>query len=621
MSTQINISKPIQLEVNTTPITSGTVGRVLFQGTGNVLQQSGNLFWDEVNGRVGIGTSTPSQALAIANGNITLTSTGSPSINIGTGGYPKLSLNNRTVIQEEGPSQMSIGRGYTSIVFQLSNSEIARFVGGNLLLNTTTDAGFKLDVNGPARVQGVITGSVSSGSLTLGAAAANQTALPIVGYFTGSGAISTSNYNARSFNTVIGGQSIGLASYYNGNNQSSSSFDSYFLAGGSINITNGTIDLNGFVFGPSITSETNATIKAFSSGLNAASNHYNLYLSGTAKNYLAGALGIGTTTPSYSLDVSGGGRFTNGVVVSAGQRVSLGGSDYGSDAIYSIGGGPLDVKAYYYTRFTKVSTNNTQVIDVQGQANIVGPLLINTTTDAGFRLDVNGTARVRDVGSELIITSPLSAIAPVIFSTKGATGGYRGGYNFRGGFGGNEGNTIFIIDTGNTDATSRAGIGNFAFSDLASAKFSIDNTQSGGRNAAIRLRGNFANTSTEYNGIDFNAHTGTDIGGFIGSQRNTATSGFGADIVVLATRDTAPSTYLEIARFMGRYNSFYVGTDKTLAVPSAKMQVESTTQGFLPPRMDSTQKNAISGPVAGLMIYDTTLNRPCFYNGTSWITL
>lgn len=34
------------LAVGTTPITSGTIGSVLFQGTGNVLQQSANLFYD-----------------------------------------------------------------------------------------------------------------------------------------------------------------------------------------------------------------------------------------------------------------------------------------------------------------------------------------------------------------------------------------------------------------------------------------------------------------------------------------------------------------------------------------------------------------------------------------------
>lgn len=56
-------------------------------------------------------------------------------------------------------------------------------------------------------------------------------------------------------------------------------------------------------------------------------------------------------------------------------------------------------------------------------------------------------------------------------------------------------------------------------------------------------------------------------------------------------------------------------------ISSAIMAVTSTTKGFLPPQMTTAQKNAISSPAAGLMVYDTDLNRPCFYNGTSWITL
>ena len=38
------------ITIGTTAITSGTVGRVLFQGTGNVVSQSANLFWDNTNG-------------------------------------------------------------------------------------------------------------------------------------------------------------------------------------------------------------------------------------------------------------------------------------------------------------------------------------------------------------------------------------------------------------------------------------------------------------------------------------------------------------------------------------------------------------------------------------------
>jgi hypothetical protein len=43
------------LTVGTTAIASGTVGRVLFQGTGNVVQEDSALFWDNTNKRLGVG--------------------------------------------------------------------------------------------------------------------------------------------------------------------------------------------------------------------------------------------------------------------------------------------------------------------------------------------------------------------------------------------------------------------------------------------------------------------------------------------------------------------------------------------------------------------------------------
>jgi hypothetical protein len=55
--------------------------------------------------------------------------------------------------------------------------------------------------------------------------------------------------------------------------------------------------------------------------------------------------------------------------------------------------------------------------------------------------------------------------------------------------------------------------------------------------------------------------------------------------------------------------------------PTALLAIDSTTQGFLKPRMTTAQKNLIASPAAGLEVYDTDLNRPCFFNGTSWITL
>jgi hypothetical protein len=53
---------------------------------------------------------------------------------------------------------------------------------------------------------------------------------------------------------------------------------------------------------------------------------------------------------------------------------------------------------------------------------------------------------------------------------------------------------------------------------------------------------------------------------------------------------------------------------------SAQLQVDSTTKGFLPPRMTTTQVEAIE-PTAGLVIYDTTTNKLQCYDGSSWNNL
>ena len=51
---------------------------------------------------------------------------------------------------------------------------------------------------------------------------------------------------------------------------------------------------------------------------------------------------------------------------------------------------------------------------------------------------------------------------------------------------------------------------------------------------------------------------------------------------------------------------------------SAIFQLNSTTQGFLPPRMTTTQKNAIATPATGLVVFDTTLAKLAVYTGAGW---
>lgn len=50
---------------------------------------------------------------------------------------------------------------------------------------------------------------------------------------------------------------------------------------------------------------------------------------------------------------------------------------------------------------------------------------------------------------------------------------------------------------------------------------------------------------------------------------------------------------------------------------SAMLDIRSTSRGLLPPRMTTTQKNAISSPAAGLQVYDSTTNRAAVYT-SAW---
>jgi len=54
---------------------------------------------------------------------------------------------------------------------------------------------------------------------------------------------------------------------------------------------------------------------------------------------------------------------------------------------------------------------------------------------------------------------------------------------------------------------------------------------------------------------------------------------------------------------------------------SAIIQFDSTTKGMIVPRMTTTQKNAIASPATSLLVFDTTLNKYTFYNGSIWTVL
>jgi hypothetical protein len=79
------------------------------------------------------------------------------------------------------------------------------------------------------------------------------------------------------------------------------------------------------------------------------------------------------------------------------------------------------------------------------------------------------------------------------------------------------------------------------------------------------------------------------------------------------------------AIFISTISLAQVGIGTTSPDASAKLDISSTSQGFLPPRMTYAQRQAISSPAIGLMIYCTNCGpgtgEPQFYNGTVWVNM
>lgn len=92
-------------------------------------------------------------------------------------------------------------------------------------------------------------------------------------------------------------------------------------------------------------------------------------------------------------------------------------------------------------------------------------------------------------------------------------------------------------------------------------------------------------------------------------------------VAVLATA-TANGTALKSVRTAG-LSHHSIGkvliepTDTGSNSDSSILEVNSSTLGSMPlPRMTTTQKNAIVSPATGLFVFDTTTNRPEYFNGS-----
>lgn len=118
------------------------------------------------------------------------------------------------------------------------------------------------------------------------------------------------------------------------------------------------------------------------------------------------------------------------------------------------------------------------------------------------------------------------------------------------------------------------------------------------------------NVSGEIEFFSKDASEADKISGFIKNVAEDAGTKYALTFGAKATgSNAAEAMRIDNAGLVG------IGT----SAPSAPLEVSSTTGGVIMPRMTTTQKNAISSPTNGEMVYDTTDNKFYGYANGSWV--
>lgn len=206
--------------------------------------------------------------------------------------------------------------------------------------------------------------------------------------------------------------------------------------------------------------------------------------------------------------------------------------------------------------------------------------------------------------------------------------------------------SLTLGDSGSSNSQSTS-IGFSSFSQFSSTAIGY-NSNAANTGTAVGHSANSSNTRAIAIG---NSATSSRFGGLaIGYTANVGTSGNYSMALGAGSSVTAGNSILISAKGTTQTNStgetFEVNLNNTTSVfrfgntvdgwlnssggfvfgatsvdSSAALQVDSTTKGFLPPRMTTTEKNAITTPATGLVVYDSTLNKLAVYTGAAWETV
>jgi len=387
---------------------------------------------------------------------------------------------------------------------------------GNVGINTTTDAGYKLDVNGSARFGDL--GNVYYMTLTSGGA---------------DGGI-----------LRVGGASYGYAE-----------LKSYGLTLNGGHSLSGTGGVPQFALTSQVSpsaAQSNAAIKFVADNPGSGGGIWGAYSTALAFNFLKKETG-GTYTSILAMN--GGTNFVGIGTTTPVSKLNVYGGDIISSSSTANRTTKLNDTGLYLSRTSDGTYPNSITADGSMFYDARGNHIIRTDTVTIFELS-NAYQNVT-IGSTSI-----------------------------------SGARLVVRGSGSTSATSSLLVQNSSGTELFKVS---DNQVTSFRNGLVQIGdATGGGQSAQAYKVDFATGWGYGIS-------NLTMSEFYFEV-----RATGQSIF-------GSGNNSYI----TLS-PSAKVQIDSTTQGFLAPRMTTAQINAITSPAEGLQVYNTDLHVICFYDGTGW---
>jgi hypothetical protein len=566
-------------------------------------------------------------------------------------GYLQLNVQSGAdgLVVNGGARTLSINAAQTSIALNLNNitfnthgtGEAMRIVNTtkNVLIGTTTDAGYKLDVNGSARTLGTHriwrdnavaeiklelfggqTGWESSIYHNIGSGGSDQRLTFRVGGNT-----------SASDRMTISGSNVGVGT------TSPTGRNGY--GGGTLvelvdNIAYSSFNLNG----GNISSPTYFTLGAQGAGADIRVNNKPLRIAVNSVDVLTipttGNVLINTTTDSgYKLDVNGITRVTTGT---AGTGIHLTSTVSGNTGTLVIS--PNSTAIGSFGDFTIATPNGTRLfIGGNYQTLITSTVGLNVSSalQVGGNLLVSGGGLSQIYSTDFVLGGTGNTSANIYFTSSGYNESKilwrvenQGTYGV---------SNLHLCINGNT-TTTRATIADARVSFLSNGNVGIGTTTDLAR---LTVKGSGSTSATKSLLVQNSAGTvATEIyddrtlrqwGQAFFHSSNTISfasdrismqpyTGFGiryrgVNVFELYATETNDMIGMQIDRGL----SIYDAGAPVLLDNSAKLQINSTNRGFLAPRMTTAQKNAITSPATGLEVYDSTTNTPNYFNGTTWV--